>query len=160
MMYGCTLGILGPSLGSWGRLGASWARLGVGLGASWDFLRSRLDASWGVIDFESHQPSGRPWFRGPLSHISHIPTSPKPLGERFTSPLPLSVDPSPRNLDVGGPPVAPQSNPGTIQQSTFFVDRFLKPFWFHFGSQNDPQNLPKSSKNLSKNNFVQKNANF
>ena len=41
-----------------------------------------------------------------------------------------------------------------------FLDRFLKPSWFHFGSQNGFQNLPKSSTNPSKNNFGQKNVNF
>ena len=51
---------------------------------------------------KSHQPlRGVQWFRGPLSPF---PTSPIPFGERFTSPLPLSVDFSPRaRAFFGGP---------------------------------------------------------
>ena len=95
-----------------------------------------------------------------FSHISQIPTSPIPLGERFTSPLPVSVDPSPRTLDLGGPPLAAQSPSRSDPKIHYFFDRFLKPFRFHVCSQNGPQNLPKSSKNHSKNNFGQRNVNF
>ena len=56
---------------------------------------------------KSHQPLwGVQWFRGPLSPF---PTSPIPFGERFTSPLPLSVVSLPPGTDVRGPPLAAQS---------------------------------------------------
>ena len=92
---------------------------------------------------KSHQPLwGVQWFR---SALSPFPTSPIPFGERFTSPLPLSVVSLPRGPDLGGPPLAAQSPSRSDPKIHYFFDRFLKPFRFHFGSQNGPQNLPKSA---------------
>ena len=107
---------------------------------------------------ESHQPLwGVQWFR---STLSPFPTSPIPFGERFTSPLPLSVVSLPPGPEVGEPPLAARSPSRSDPQILYFFDRFLKQVWFHFGSQYGPQNLPKSIKNHSKNNFGLKNVNF
>ena len=90
----------------------------------------------------------------------HFPHPQCPFGERITSPLPLSVVLSPRGPDLGGPPLAARSPSRSNPKIHYFFYRFLKPFRFHCGSQNDPQNLPKTSKNLSKNNCVQKKCEF
>ena len=81
------------------------------------------------------------WFRSPPSPN---PSPPDPFGERFTSPLPLSVDLSPGGLDVPGPALAAQSPSRSDQKIHQSFDRFLEPFLSDVGSENDPQNLPKS----------------
>ena len=83
-----------------------------------------------------------------------------PFGERFTSPLPLSVVLSCPPGDLGGPPLAPQSPSRSNPKIHQFFKRFLKPFWQHFDSQNESQNGSKSTQNRSQNESFQKYVNF
>ena len=102
-------------------------------------------------------PLGERWFRSPLSTF---PSSPIPFGERFTSPLPLSVVLSPRGPELPGPPLAAQSPSRSDPKIHQFFRRFLNPVWCRFGSQNDFQIHPKSLKNQSKTESGLKNVIF
>ena len=99
-----------------------------------------------IASSESHQPSGRQWFSGTLcpeslnplcpSILNHSIPNPSVPGEGFTPSLPLPVDPGRADLGSRGSPLAPQSPSRSDPKIHQFFDRFLNPFWCHFGSQN------------------------